>query len=386
MKLTCFQSGGCILGLMVSHAVFDGWGFAMFMQDWSTLHGGQKVPLAVNEICGDLLKLAPQEEVDDYIKTEEVECMLKGCLVKFMFGDIGTSLMGWMMAKGMKFQKRSVIHFSDDELRALKSKAQAGAGTWVSTNEALLAHMHPLMLDAFNVPVTGRVGAQVPVNLRGKVKGVAERHVGNNVTVVPCVYEVQRGTKCLPAVVHHSMRELLADSKLMKMVQVQNKLIDNLQFFGNRVLKRGAPGVIDQWNYQVSNPYFEVDFGAGKPSRAQPWCGEPVKVMQNPAGGVDVMISKSAYGIAAWSTDKNASLGKLFTVCQLLSVGMVWWRRKTGSKQSKCGFALLLAICTFVKMRLSKLHAKYIENCFRALEEHPKLRAFTTKTSPLGGA
>merc|ERR1719353_2389540 len=97
-------------------------------------------------------------------------------------------------------------------------------------------------------------------------------------------------------------------------MQLANLQHDEGKYYKCKDLPRGAPGVIEQWNYQVTTPYFQVDFGVGKPTRAQPWSGEPVKVMQRLRGGVvdgvDVMISKSPYGVATWAKNKYASVGK----------------------------------------------------------------------------
>merc|ERR1711982_10297 len=92
-------------------------------------------------------------------------------------------------------QRKCIIHFSQGELQALKAHMQKNAGTWLSTNEALLAHLHPLMLEVFSVPLKGNVGVQMPVNLRGKVDGVGERAMGNNVTLVGFSYDVESTEK-----------------------------------------------------------------------------------------------------------------------------------------------------------------------------------------------
>merc|ERR1712156_748022 len=184
-------------------------------------------------------------------------------------------------------QQKCIINFSNEELRALKAKAEASAGTWVTTNEALLAHMHSLMLDVFDVRTTSKIGAHVPVNLRGKVQGIGARDFGNNVAVVNCVYEPQRSQKTsLSARVHEALRAKLSEKRLINWVQLSSAQKDDSKFYHCKDLKRGTPGVIDQWNYQVTTPYFEVDFGMGKPTRAQPWSGEPVKVMQSLQDGV----------------------------------------------------------------------------------------------------
>jgi len=59
------------------------------------------------------------------------------------------------------------------------------------------------MLEAFDVPTSAKTGAMVPVNLRGKVKGIDERAVGNYVSIVNCVYDLRECERTsVPARVH----------------------------------------------------------------------------------------------------------------------------------------------------------------------------------------
>jgi len=271
-------------------------------------------------------------------------------------------------------QQKCIIHFSDDELRALKVQMQKHARTWLSTNEALLGHLHPLMLEVFSVPATGIVGVQLPVNLRGKINGMGERAVGNNVTLVSCVYDLESSEKSLPAQIHEEMRKKIAEDVLVKTVQFGNRTWDCNQLFMFKDLKP-RPGVIDQWNYQVTTPFFDVDFGIGKPTRAQPWSLEPVKVMQSLHGGVDVMIHRTS--IASWAKDQHGAVNTALSVSQLTLLGILWWRRETTSKQQLLASGTLFAMCMWGKKVLSKMHERYVDLCFMALEEHPRLRTFT---------
>lgn len=167
-------------------------------------------------------------------------------------------------------QKRSVIHFSDEELKVLKAKAQQEAGTWISTNEALIAHLHPLLLDAFNISDRSKIGALLPVNWRGKISGVTERWVGNNVSVIPLVYDLDQDGKTAAKGIHEVMRAGLSEQQLVSDIKFTSASFDAGAFYEHKDLGRTKAGVIQQWNYQATNPYFEVDFGVGKPNRSQP--------------------------------------------------------------------------------------------------------------------
>merc|ERR1712032_834186 len=197
-------------------------------------------------------------ECDEHIKFNNMELMLDGWKAKLVKGVGLRMIRSWMRNHP---QAKCIIHFSDDELRALKARAEKGTGTWVSTNEALLAHMHPLMLEVFKVPATGIVGAQLPVNLRGKVNGVGEKAAGNNTTMIGCVYNLELNEhKSLSAQIHEGMRKNLAEDVLVRTVQFGNRIWNCNQFFAYINLQH-KPGIIDQWNYQVTTPFFDVDFG-----------------------------------------------------------------------------------------------------------------------------
>lgn len=371
-KLTCFEAGGCILGLYANHLIFDGWTFASFMRDWSSIHGGQTVLPSVNEVPRDLLKHPSPEDSAACQAADNLELAMPPWMWKIMWKFMKPIASSMMKNHD---QRKCIINFSDEELRVIKAQAESSAGTWVSTNEALLAHLHPLMLEAFGVSTTGKVGVKVPVNLRGKVKGISERAVGNNVASVNCTYDLRECEKTsVAARVHEALRSKLSERRLINWTQFGNLSCDEFKLYKCKDLPQGAPGVIEQWNYQVTTPYFEVDFGVGKPTRAQPWSQETVKVMQSLQGGVDVMISKSPYNISSWAKDKHGSLGKALSLSQFVSLCVLWRRREAVTRQQVFGGALLFAACSAIKALLTKSHARYVESCWMVLEEHPKLR------------
>merc|ERR1712070_128755 len=374
VKLTCFETGGCILGLYANHMIFDGWTFASFMRDWSAIHCGHRVLPSVNETRQDLLKHISPEDLADYQKANNLELLMPPWMLKLMM-----KLMMPMFLKISKKhdQRKCIINFSDKELRVLKARAESSAGTWVSTNEALLAHLHPLMLEAFEVPKSSKTGARVLVNLRGKVKGIDERVIGNNVANVDCIYDLRECEKTsVPARVHEALRAKMSEKGLINGVQLANSTWDEGKAYSCKDLPRDTPGVIEQWNSQITTPYLEVDFGVGKPTRAQPWSFEHVKVMRSLHGGVDVMISKNGPlgSIRSWARDKYASIGKALGLSQVILLCVLWHRRRAASKHWLFVGTLLLAGCTVVKKLLIKRPSSYVESCYAALEEHPRLR------------
>merc|ERR1712146_504893 len=97
------------------------------------------------------------------------------------------------------------------------------------------------------------------------------------------------------------MRASLAQASLQDQANYFNWSLARGEFYRSARVCNGMkpkPGVVGQWNYQVSNPYYEVDFGAGAPDRCNPWTGEAVKIMRGlpHEGGVDVFVTHSDEG------------------------------------------------------------------------------------------
>jgi len=229
----------------------------------------------------------------------------------------------------------------------------------------------------------------VPVNLRGKVEGIGAGSVGNNISVVNCTYELQSDKmQHLATRIHEEMRTKITEDAALQALRFANMSRDRCAFFQCRHLKRETPGVITQWNYQVTTPFLEVDFGVGKPTRAHPWSCEPVKIMKGLHGGIDVMIWKGSWGIASWAKDKYGALRKGIALGQILLVGAFLLLRRLRTRRCLASASASLAASAVLKSLLNKAHAQYVEACFQALEEHPKLRAFTEQVdmSACGGA
>lgn len=66
-------------------------------------------------------------------------------------------------------------------------------------------------------------------------------------------------------------------------------------------MKESTRGVFAHWNYQGSLPFFDVDFGAGRPTRGVPWnLAEPSKVVPTPDGGLELFVTRHGYGLPSW--------------------------------------------------------------------------------------
>lgn len=308
VQLTHFQNGGCVLGVVFNHLVADGWSVAMFMRDWSEVHNGRKIQPIKYQPPRELLRCFAPAEMEEFVKSADLQLMLSGWKARAMMWMKGIWIDRFLRRPA---PRRSVLHFSDAQVRRIKARAEQQAGSWVSSNEALAAHLHPLFLEVFGVgaaeplPKGWATGALLPINLRGKVSGCCERTVGNLVTVAPVQWDLR--AEAGPArEVHEAMRAALAEPSLLQHVKSLNYQGSRLEYYQHAVLSQwpAAGGVITQWNYQAVNPYYEVDFGAGPPTRSVPWTGEPVKVMRGlpKEGGFDVFVSHIDQGIKSWAT------------------------------------------------------------------------------------
>jgi len=384
VKLTIFENGGCALGLVANHIVFDGWTFATFMKDWSELHNGRQVPSTTPYPSAEMLRIPNADEAQSTATSKGFKCVAKGLL--------GKLALKVMLPLKLRFSlkaplKRSVLHFTDQELTILKARAQAKAGTWVSTDEALLAHLHPLMLEVCGVPKDcwHCLGACIAVNLRGKLSGISPRTIGNVVCSGNCSYDLKDPTGGAALAVHEAMRRELTESELRRSIALWNHMFARSEVFMHETFKPGTPGYIHQWNYQATNPYYEVDFGAGRPDRALPWSFEAVKVMKGPRGGLDVMVHQGeGMGIRDWIRNPYRCLASGLGVAIVAIVGHIWWTRKTSSGRATGAHLGFGALLFALRRAIAHAHERRVRSCFIALENHPKLRSFTQEIGAFG--
>ena len=119
----------------------------------------------------------------------------------------------------------------------------------------------------------------LPADLRGKVPAVPRRVAGNAVTGAVITVDLATDDKAaIEARVHAACRAALAAPVLRSASQQNNYLCspDGTRWYGADGglsplgSKRG--NINTNWNYQVPNNIYDVDFGAGRPDR---WAGLP---------------------------------------------------------------------------------------------------------------
>jgi shikimate O-hydroxycinnamoyltransferase len=293
VMLTLFDDG-CALGVTINHGCSDGGSFGAFMQDWSDCHASKHIEPVLMGLPMEALRVPYEEEVDHFTKTEISS--VKDLLDEY--NDPNSTTRADKAAHGAAPAGRQCLHFSDKTLQQLKSKAEEGADTWVSTNEALLAHVYTLLLDAAGVHDRKKCGIVIAVDLRGKVGGaIPQRMLGravvntNALAGEELLVDLSDPTKAGERV-HNAVRRELDSSKLLCRHEAGNYF-----FAHNMSLSGPSPESTHRlsWNFQGKTPFYAIDFGAGAPVRGVPWnCGEEVKVVPCAQGGFDVFISDTA--------------------------------------------------------------------------------------------
>jgi hypothetical protein len=377
VTLTQFQQddddggcGGCgsTLGVVMNHLVADAWTFAMFMKDWSEIFNNNDTINDTNNgsLAEPVIHHIPDVVVEKYETQEEADKAAEE------LGNVRSPWITQMILKlflerliplGMKgkdprlgqIPNRMKLHYTDQQLRTIKSNAEEKAGTWISTNEALMAHVWKLLLRAANLlslddddPTSSSssssskfLGVSYTANLRDKFPGVSHRVAGNVIATPAFSIEIMKrskkdddetdedGTTSFERRIHDQMRLGLKLENLSKhhkitnrnwvvdkdshtpFVNYQSRMAGDLNFGGN-------PGCL-QWNSQATNPYFDISFDGGRPVRGIPWdWNQPVTVLPGIDGGVDVYIDKTGRGPISW---KDTRSKKWSTTCRVL--GMV---------------------------------------------------------------
>jgi len=296
---------GCVLGVTISHLMVDAWAFAQFMQDWAACHQGRSVPEAPDHPPPRIFEdVQSQEEADAIAQSLDLEKFGGGPWVTKMMFKHGLPMMMKQMAKAPAGD-RITLELREDQVKRLKDRAEAAAGTWVSTNEALMAHVWLALLDAYDLPQEDRkdLYANVVANVRGKIEGYPMRGVGTQIATMSAKVDMTGGFEAVAGRVHQGMREICQEQPLQRFLTLQNYSARTYKMYQHKVVQMTSvqPGILLHWNYQGSNDFYNVDFGTGHPASGIPWSwAEEVKVVKGPQGGLVVFVGKHDGGVARW--------------------------------------------------------------------------------------
>lgn len=320
VTITKFRNGWT-LGVVMSHLVADAWTFSMFMKDWSILYNGKSLECPVQVHLPDVVTQACSTKAEMEEAAErlgERPCRWgKRLFLNFLYRYALPMMLSKRDPRIGSVPDRILIHYSDLQAQRLKAQflEQAGPDTpWVSTNEALIAHIWKLLLDAADLQESKRkcLGVLIPVNLRGKLPGVDDRLAGNVVALTSVPLDMtDNANEPLAKRLHDEMRAALVPKRLVLLQRFLNAMWKEEGDFGFHECKKGdfvsgTFGNLQMWNWQGSNPFFCVDFGTGLPLRGILWSwNNPVTVVRGVKGGLDVYIDTSSRGPVQWREVKK---------------------------------------------------------------------------------
>ncbi|MDI5964942.1 acyltransferase [Streptantibioticus silvisoli] len=142
VRLTQMRGGGSILGVVINHSLADGASTVAFLENWSREHLGLPYPTPCHDrgLLDGLGKLAEDDE------TARDRAFIAVPRWRHLAA---------MARLGLKRLATVATRFSAAELAAMKETALAGlpdSGSWVSTNDALTAHLWQVLGDLRDRP------------------------------------------------------------------------------------------------------------------------------------------------------------------------------------------------------------------------------------------
>ncbi|MFG2098883.1 acyltransferase [Streptomyces sp. NPDC048612] len=262
VKITHMRGGGSVLGVTFNHSVIDLSGFMDFLENWSREHHGlpyQAPPYARDPLdgLGTLAAGAARERSEQYVALSRRE--------KFRFL--------WRVNAGARRVRHLTVRFPGDEVRAIKAAAAAplaGTEQWVSTGDALAAHVWKVMgqLRARTDDRAERLG--MVVDIRSALRDVLPDGLGGNaVTNVTATLSAGELASAPLADVASTVRAVIRDV-------TERRLCEEIAFLADqrragrsgRVLSRMA---LDSFDGTVSLnnvgrfPVYRIDLGSGRP-------------------------------------------------------------------------------------------------------------------------
>jgi shikimate O-hydroxycinnamoyltransferase len=310
VKLTRFADGGSVLGITINHVIADDFSLLRFMEDWSRRLRG----LAADDgptPCHDRTLLdALGATAPGRARAANREFAVTSRLAKL-------AMVGKLVLRAGQLATVTV-RFSPGEVTALKGAAMAdlaGTDRWVSTNDALSAHLWQMLGDLRTEPRRTWDTLGVVVDLRSRLAGaLPEQYWGNaagQLYLSMATHELRSGSLGtvaeavrggLGGLTEHQVREdvafLDAQRTAHRLQRVANPLTREVY----------RPDSLISLNNRANLPFYAMDFGAGRPF----WCEYPpvgfpwtVDIMPVPDGdgGRDVHLSVPRTHAAALRTE-----------------------------------------------------------------------------------
>ncbi|MEU3960882.1 acyltransferase [Streptomyces buecherae] len=285
VKLTHMRGGGSILGLTMNHAVADGSSFMSFLESWAREHRGLEYPRPSHD-RGVIDALAASAAGDTRTGGAHLTVMERGQKVAF----IGRILRG-----SLGSVTTMTTRFTAAELATIKATAMAdlaGTDRWVSTNDALTAHLWKVLGALRDRPDTSEERLGLIADFRSSVGGaVPDDYWGNAVTNTRprmTAAELRSGP----------LGEVAATVRASHAENSEERIREEVAFLcaerdAGRIKRVMTTMALDSFDSTIAInnwsklPFYGIDFGQGTPfwydftSMAVPWT---VHIAPTPAG------------------------------------------------------------------------------------------------------
>jgi shikimate O-hydroxycinnamoyltransferase len=308
VKITHMRDGGSVLGVTFNHGVTDLSGFMDFLQNWSREHHGlqyQALPDARNTLdgLGIFAGREARQHSGQYVAVNRRE--------KFRFL--------WRVNAGARRVRHLTVRFPGDEVRAIKAHAAAplaGTGQWVSTGDALAAHVWKTMGELRARPDDSAERLGVVVDIRSALRDLLPDGFGGNaVTNTTATLNAGELASASLADVASAVRTAIDEVTERHLCKEIAFLVAQRRAGRSRwVLSRMALDAFDD-TVSVNNvgrfPMYRIDLGSGRPFWFEyppipiPW-NVFITPMPDDDEGRDVHLSipqdkAQAFGTPSWN-------------------------------------------------------------------------------------
>ncbi|MCQ6251928.1 acyltransferase [Streptomyces malaysiensis] len=305
VKLTHMKDGGSILGVTMNHAVADGSSYMSFLESWSNEHRGLGYPKP-NHDRGIIEALGATDDAatgdggagDGGAGGAHLTVTERGQTSAFM----GRILLG-------RFGKTTTVttRFTAAELAAMKDAAMsdlAGTERWVSTNDALTAHLWKVLGELRDRPDASEERLGLIADFRSFAsEAVPNDYWGNAVSNTrPGMTAAELRSRSLGDIAA-AVRSGYAENS-EKRIREETAFLQAEHEAGRfkRVIPTMALGAFDSTialNNWSKLPFYEIDFGQGAPFWYDfspipiPWTVHiaPTPATDGQKGGRDVHIA-----------------------------------------------------------------------------------------------
>lgn len=294
VKLTHMKGGGSILGLTNNHAVADGTSCMSFLESWVREHRGLGYPKPSHD-RGVIDALAASAPDDTSTGGAHLTVMRRGQKAAFL-GRI---------LRGLSSVTTVTTRFTAAELATIKANAMADlAGTqrWVSTNDALTAHLWKVLGSLRDRPDTSEERLGLIADFRSFLGGaVPDDYWGNAVTNT-------RPGMTAAELRSRPLGEVAATVRAAHAENTEERIREEVAFLcaerdAGRLKRLITTMTLDSFdstiaiNNRSKLPFYSIDYGQGAPfwydstSIAIPWTVQIAPAPADQDGARDVHIA-----------------------------------------------------------------------------------------------